>query len=727
MPAAETDEAAHAAAPATSPSPAEPGVLSSAAVDRLLLSLLVGVFVLVVVRTAWMSDDAYITLRTVDNFVSGYGLTWNTFERVQAYTHPLWMFVLSAFYFVTREAFFTSILVGLLTSTAAVLLLVRRILPTPRIALVGLLALLFSRSFVDFSTSGLENPLLHLLLALFIVREATPDDDRARRRLHLTLLAALLMMTRLDAILLIAPVLALAYWRVPWRAALRTAALGFLPLALWELFSLVYYGFLLPNTAYAKLGHGISDWDLLSQGVIYYIHQLSHDPLALVVIAGSLAAAVASRDRRSLLYALGVGLYLLYILRIGGDFMAGRFFTAPLFVAVALLGQLPRRLPTYGLAGLAGLVALLGFGVSQPTITSDREFGVEAREGLIDRGVADERAFYYPHSGLLRYSRGIRMPSHPWLRGMKGLRKQPEKVHVMLGIGMIGYIVGPDVRIVDVYGLADPLIARLPARAGKGWRIGHFDRHIPAGYIASLESGEDRFADPKLAEYDRQLRLITAAPLLSGERWGAIWRMNTGQLRGLIDVDFYREPLYAELPAHAIAQVKEEGYDWRGLNTFRIPQEDGLLVRFAERQKKIGLDVSLANNDDYTFALMRDGAVVTTLKVKAKKNKKGGLRRMVVAVPTHVLTLGYDAVLIHGLAKDGKFSIGHLIATDANPSKDEDADADAKAKAKAAKAKADKAKADKAKAAKAKADKAKADAAKAAAADADGAVAPPPN
>ena len=46
-------------------------------------------------------------MRTVDNFVNGYGLTWNVAERVQAYTHPLWMFLLFPIYFVLREPFYT--------------------------------------------------------------------------------------------------------------------------------------------------------------------------------------------------------------------------------------------------------------------------------------------------------------------------------------------------------------------------------------------------------------------------------------------------------------------------------------------------------------------------------------------------------------------------------------------------------------------------------------------
>jgi arabinofuranosyltransferase len=59
----------------------------------------------VLIRTAWMSDDAYITMRTVDNFVNGFGLRWNVVERVQAFTHPAWLMLITPFYAVTREAF----------------------------------------------------------------------------------------------------------------------------------------------------------------------------------------------------------------------------------------------------------------------------------------------------------------------------------------------------------------------------------------------------------------------------------------------------------------------------------------------------------------------------------------------------------------------------------------------------------------------------------------------
>src|SRR5450432_1921923 len=57
-----------------------------------LASLLVGYVTFV---NAWCGDDPYITLRTVDNAIKGYGLTWNPYERVQVFTDPLWALLLT--------------------------------------------------------------------------------------------------------------------------------------------------------------------------------------------------------------------------------------------------------------------------------------------------------------------------------------------------------------------------------------------------------------------------------------------------------------------------------------------------------------------------------------------------------------------------------------------------------------------------------------------------------
>ena len=71
--------------------------------------LLCLVFLAVLLRTAWLSDDALITLRTVLNFTHGYGLTFNVAERVQTYTHPLWMLMLTGAYLVAGNVYYAAI------------------------------------------------------------------------------------------------------------------------------------------------------------------------------------------------------------------------------------------------------------------------------------------------------------------------------------------------------------------------------------------------------------------------------------------------------------------------------------------------------------------------------------------------------------------------------------------------------------------------------------------
>ena len=62
--------------------------------------ILVMLFVMIVARNAWVSDDAYITFRSIENVRAGYGLGYNVNVRVQAFTHPLWMLLLSSLYII---------------------------------------------------------------------------------------------------------------------------------------------------------------------------------------------------------------------------------------------------------------------------------------------------------------------------------------------------------------------------------------------------------------------------------------------------------------------------------------------------------------------------------------------------------------------------------------------------------------------------------------------------
>jgi arabinofuranosyltransferase len=508
--------------------------------DTALLATLVVALVLLALKCAWACDDAYITFRVVDNLVEGHGPRWNTAERVQAYTNPLWMLLVSVPYALTREPYFTSIALSLALTAATGLLLALRAARDVAGAALALCVLAGSKAFVDFSTSGLENPLLHFALLGALSAAFSEEPDR-RRSLRLALWSSAVALTRLDALALLAPVLAAHLWRERSRRALAAVALGFLPLVAWELFSLVYYGSLIPNSAVSKLSSGLPSSELATQGLAYLADSLALDPLTLCAIAAAIAVAVWKRELAHLAVALGILLHLAYVARVGGDFMSGRFLTAPLLAAAWMLATARLDVRVAGALALAAL-ALVSLTPRSPLRAPiDYAQGRRSPEFIAPTGIADERGYWHAVSGLFSANRTTDgklhvTKGHPLA---KSLRENGPKVSLAEGIGYLGYWSGPEIFLVDPMGLSDALLARLPiysggtfvepeknaANASRGWRVGHYYRKLPAGYLESLSDPARKLDDAKLQLLREELDLVTRAPLFAPGRFSAIARL----------------------------------------------------------------------------------------------------------------------------------------------------------------------------------------------------------
>ena len=536
----------------------QPGEARRIPARAAIVLLLLFTFALIV-RNAWLSDDAYITFRTVDNFVRGYGLTWNVGERVQVYTHPLWMFLMAGVAVLTGELFYTSLAISIVLSMAAVALLAFRLPVTSMGAVTALVIFSLSKAFIDYATSGLENPLTHLLLAAFLLAYLDPARSAGDRStgwlLRLSLLAALVMLNRLDAGLLVLPALGYALWETrSWRSFV-VGAVGLAPIAVWTAFSLFYYGSPVPNTALAKLNAGlIPAAEIRREGLFYLLNSWRADPITLGAIGVGVVMPLVGRAWRKLPLAAGCLLYLAYIVRVGGDFMSGRFLTAPLFLAVAVWatttwwsGTRPR------LAQGLLLVACLGVGLTTPYTPLRAPGGTSADDDpavwVRGRSITDERANYYPVTGLLpALARDGEPLAHDWAEEGRRARGTGPRISVRGSVGFYGYETGPEVHVVDLLGLGDPLLARLPV-TDPNWQIGHFGRRPPEGYLETLERGENRLRDAGLAAYYEVLATVTRGDLWDPARWREVWRLNAGRYDHLIDgYAFVRGPgLHAEL------------------------------------------------------------------------------------------------------------------------------------------------------------------------------------
>ncbi len=476
---------------------------------------------------AWVADDAFITFRVVKNAVLGFGLRWNVGERVQVYTHPLWMLAHIPLYWLFGNIFLATIAFSLLLTVYAITMLLRCIpLPPMQTFVFLLLPCALSKTLHEYMVSGMESPMLIALLITFW-HGLYHHPEKTRRLLFI---AGLALLTRLDtAVLLALPLLWL--WRKT-RFPLRHL-LAFWPLPLWFAFCQLYYGFILPNTLYAKLGTGIAFTDYLKQGAYYLYDFLHYDPFSCLFGLAVLLAAALSLPRRAwdslaAVNALSILLYLTYIMAIGGDFMAGRFMVVPFFFCLLLLAQIgqgaslpnPRLLPA-----LAGLMIALA--LAQTALHTPRSI----RQIIFVRhGIADEREFYdrtntlFPLHGVWP----LRTRVAHLRRDLQGRDKPEHNVALNGYTGIIGYDAPPRLTIIDWNALSDPLLARIPIPDPKTWRIGHFERAIPPGYIFARQFGFTAGMPQGLRQYYEALRIITTAPVWDMARLKTTLDFNLG-------------------------------------------------------------------------------------------------------------------------------------------------------------------------------------------------------
>ncbi len=580
------------------------------------------------INTAWVSEDAFITFRVVDNLLAGHGPVYNLGERVQVYTHPLWFFLLVAGRALGLDLYYFSLGLSYVIFIASLGLFLalaqRRQVPLPLVLALLLLASL-SRAFIDYASSGLENSLLTLEYLLFIGLLGSEALPRRRKYFGALLLYGLAFLTRPDGIVLLTPAL-LPLLIQTVRGEKGWLSLGFLalyPVILWEVFSLFYYGSPTPNTALAKLNIGFPREVLIHNGLSYLLINYRFDVITSSAIYLGLLLGLGRRDTR--LLAAGLLLYLVYVVLIGADYMMGRFLSAPFLVALLLLALALKPLPldkllhrprgqVMLLAG--GLLAYLSawlllsptatpnpfvnplflltllllalalgpvpLGAWQPPLvlmllavdlaggsanyrwSGEKRYRVEAPKFFdAQMGISDERAWYLESTNLLTVllEQGGNYLNHDRLKDYSAVN---DHIFLSCDIGLFGYQLSRSNHIIDPMALADPFLARLPARNYK-YRIGHYERALPPGYVVSLRKGRNVLVSPKLRQLYADVLLVSRGPLLSGERFAAIWRLNSGHYKNL-DQEFDRNDINLHevgITSRKISLISCMGYEHR--------------------------------------------------------------------------------------------------------------------------------------------------------------------
>ena len=492
----------------------------------------------------WTTDDAFINYRIVRMLVEGHGPVFNIGQRIEAYTSPLWIGVLTVGDVVLPIRLeYVSVICSLALSAIGMLALgsgAMRLLggsskepterkePTestqppqstaPPIRVwvpLGSLVLLALPPMWDFSTAGLEFGLTIFWIGGLIwclSRWATAERPlTAGEALFVGLGPLVRPDMTLYSVAILVFVVACRWRSESHRQRLRVlAAAAGLPV-LYQLFRMAYFASLVPNTALAKA----ADRPHWREGLAYLVNLFAPYWLLLPVVVVVAVAVLVGRplDRKcrltmAILPAAGC-LHALYIVRAGGDYMHARLLLPSLVAVLAPVAVVPLRRP---LAPLVGVVAVWAVIAAVGLRMTD---AVHVERSLIADG--RQAAIGPLHRGnpvtLEDQGWGTNLPS---IRAVgpdglyAGLIRLPFRVRpgvaqplvMMFGIGAVGYSLSSRVNVLDRLGLADALTARF--RVAHDGFIGH-EKPIPFPWLAARVTddrttavvfGNDGFARP---------------------------------------------------------------------------------------------------------------------------------------------------------------------------------------------------------------------------------------
>jgi arabinofuranosyltransferase len=484
----------------------------------------------------WAGDDGFINLRVVNQLLHGNGFVYNAGERVEAVTSAAWVFMLwllGELGWQIEQAAWVSALalsvLGLALGTLAAARASERDEPTLVVPL-GVLAYLAIPVAWEYETSALENGLgLFFLGGAFWLMTSRVSEK------WIALWLGLAPLVRPDFTLYALPWLALLFRQRPrWQLLLLFA----LPGGSYEIFRMGYFACLVPNTALAKSAFD-PNW---AQGWVYFKNTFAtyqlYWPLAL-----ALPALLWVRARPALALALGGVLHILYVLRVGGDFMHGRVLLPGLFALFMAAGavrvRFARRELMLGAAACA-LIASWGVycaralrpeyyadyilderrwwtdnaGEPNPTTSEQyanhkfykmslevkRQIAAQCPDGLATLNSENrdpcQRTVWLlddsPQGGIADHQLGELLPMAPGAAPADVVA-----VYAFRPLGVSGRMMGLRVNVVDAYGLADPLASRNELGPERG-RPGH-EKELGTIWFVAKYAAKHATTDPRVA------------------------------------------------------------------------------------------------------------------------------------------------------------------------------------------------------------------------------------
>jgi len=464
------------------------------------------IFVFICLNNKFVQDDAFISFRYVQNFVDGNGLVFNIGERVEGYTNLLWVLILSVFVFLNINIQTISQILSVLFGVV-VLFMTYKLSKIFRIKLasesikkistgdssssiryfdlIPSILLLFSSSFIFWSVSGMESTMFisFCLLGIYYYIKNKNSDILDFKFPFFILLATLTRPEGLYFFGLIMIHKIFFAFKDHRSDALKVLfaknniisyTFYIVPVLFYFIIRYSYYGYLLPNTYYAKTGFSSV---YLNSGIEYFTKFLTSYLFYGVILVIPLYLFKKKRNFfvLSLLYFIII-CYTLYIILVGGDVLNQNRFFLPILPLIYILFVKFLTVLYYLIKSRSGNNRIAYSSVFMITAVVCIYYYSSQKE-LLDKDVQWE-------IGLVD-----RMKiAGNWFKNKQQQFGRPLNLGVTT-IGSISFFAGPKVNIIDLLGLTDKEIAHNPkiipeiSEQTLGWK----ERNYNADYVMSRD------------------------------------------------------------------------------------------------------------------------------------------------------------------------------------------------------------------------------------------------
>lgn len=425
----------------------------------------------------FVQDDSFITFRYIKNFIAGNGLVFNIGERVEGYTTFLWTILLAlpaklGFDIITTSQYL-GVFFGIATLFITYLLSIKlNVQVRPFIFnLIAVLLFTASSAAAYWFISGMETAFFTFLTALsmFLFLQ---EKNQTKKFYYTPVTFFLLSLTRPEGMFLFGlSIIFLLYELVTLKERIKQIQL-FKKILLWVIIYLVptgifmgwrlsYYGYLFPNTYYAKAGISV---EYFKAGLDYFIKFAENYLLWGALLILPFYLLIKRKWNNDLLYCTYIIIaYSAYIIIVGGDVLAAFRFFIPILPIIYLLIQesfyeLYKSIEAK-YSQIKYIVYALIVLLTYYTYATPKDY--VRRYQMLENGLVEKMKWY----GL-------------WIKS----KSNPNTVIAASTIGAISYY--SEVTLIDMLGLTDETIAHKPEKIfglTSGWK----ERNYNATYVLS--------------------------------------------------------------------------------------------------------------------------------------------------------------------------------------------------------------------------------------------------